>query len=69
MFQNPKTYWVWSKYTESINNTGKFPDTRIAGEEVPAVRLFGGMEKGSCPKSWVNKGYVVDATEFIKELV
>jgi hypothetical protein len=52
MFKSAKTHWVWTPLTESLH-----PD-RKAGK--PVFEPF----KKTIPRSWHEKGYVVDSEEY-----
>lgn len=52
MFATAKTHWVWTKLTESIH------PSRIAGD--PVYQHY----RNKVYRSWVDKGYVVDASEY-----
>ena len=56
-----KTYWVWTELTESLRGI-EYPahEERKAGQPVWEYYLY------SCPRTWVEKGYVKDATEVKK---
>lgn len=58
MYAKAKTEWVWTKLTESLRGIG-YPahEIRKSGQPVP------GCFRKTVHRSWVEKGYVVDASE------
>lgn len=54
MFKSAKTHWVWTPLSESLH-----PDRR-AGKQVYD------HYKSTVPRSWYDKGYVVDAEDYEK---
>ncbi len=55
-FRSAETYWVWTPLTESLRGI-RFTEERKAGEPIFKHYLT------LCPASWIEKGYVMDASE------
>jgi hypothetical protein len=62
MFKSTKLHWIWTDHAEKVSK--ELGITRKAGDTVMERNNDGEyVKRQTVPLSWVEKGYVVEATE------